>query len=192
MEEGLIPQDLFEADDILAIGGAFCNDVVMLRNTFCPKAIIHAVDPAHAPYEGFADIIYTKKYIQQVDPAIFDGDIVLAEMGHVLQECPSDEIKLYVLGAILEILEEKGYIIVTEEYARKGWKGFLDRNMHYVYNNHGFLDLFRHLINQKLNDGYWLKGSIGDYERLFQKAGFKVIVSRQYFRGTFISILQVP
>lgn len=189
-KEGLLPSDLFEADVLAAIGGAFCDDEDEVRKIFCPKVHIHSVDPDFAPYKEISDIEYTKAKIQDLNPDIFDGDIVLGSMGHVAQEYFTDEEKVTVLRATGNALGLGAYLIVTEEFRDFGWKGKRDRLLHYCYNPKGLINLILHLLDWRLIDGYWLKDSIEEYEDLFREAGYEVIVSRQYFRETFVSILR--
>lgn len=189
-KEGLLPDDLFEADVLAAIGAAFTDDEDEVRRAFLQNAHIHSVDPGFAPFEGIENIEYTHARIQDVDPDIFDGNIVLGSMGHVEQECPTDEEKVAVLRATGEALGPGAYLIVTEEFKDFGWRGKRDRLLHYFYNNKGPIDLLIHLLDWSRTEGYWLKDSIAEYEDLFREAGFEVIVSRQYFRETFVSILR--
>jgi len=193
--EGKIPKEVIEAETVISVGGAFCNDIMMLinRGFFHPFVKhIYAIDPDFPPYVGFKSYIkYIPKYVQDIKPQDIPrtGKRVI-ESSHVAQSYMLDTDKIGYLEGLRSLMEEGEYLIFVEEIVRPGWGRFIDRSFHYFYNNRGLGDLWNHLKDQSLDDGYYIKKSILDYERLAKKAGFEFVVSRLYFRGSFVAIFK--
>lgn len=190
--EGKLPAKLFAADTAISVGGAFCNDIVMItEQLFFSVKKIYSIDPEFPPYEKFKKkVTYIKKRVQDVDPVEIKGSSIFIKSSHVLQTFKDDSEKLEVLIGIRDLLEIGEYFILIEEIRRKGFWGYYDRNLHYFYNNKGMRDLLDHIFNQSLDDGYYVKKSIGDYEEIAKKANFEMKWSQLYFRGSFISLFQ--
>lgn len=191
--EGKLPKEMFNARTAVSIGGAFDNDIVMVcLKVFTGIRRINSIDPDFGPYKKFRSMVnYIKKRVEVALSADIQGDDPkLFEMSHVLQVCETDAQKIAVLSGTRKLMKPGEFLIVAEELAMGGIWGVINRNLHYVYNNHGWRDLKDHLQDQSLDDGYSLKRSIVAYEVLAKKAGFKLRVSRLYFRGTFIAIFE--
>lgn len=188
--------DFSKVGRLISGGGKNCNDIQMFRTKYCPKAKACSVDPKFAPYWKF-DISHIKKRVEDVSLSEInekipdDGSETLMEMAHVATQYRRDLQILNLFDGARGFLKEGEYLIFTEEIVRGGLLWYYDRAWHYLYNNTGIWDIFKHLILKPfLNDGYYPREAVYDYVKIAKAAGFELVGFAYSFRDNFTAIFK--